>query len=92
MPKYFSFKVCGCYLYFTAHCVVECMHVHASNEELSESGSAKFYVRADGSSKVTSAGRLNSREIAAIQQFIKNNYEAMYITWRTMSDNGYYLK
>lgn len=92
MPKYFSFKVCGYYLYFTAHCVVECMHVHASNKELSESGSAKFYVKADGSSKVTSAGRLSSREIAVIQQFIKNNYEAMYITWRTMSDNGYYLK
>ena len=31
MPKYFPFKICGYYLYFTAHCVVECMHVHATN-------------------------------------------------------------
>ena len=29
MPKYFPFKICGYYLYLTAHCVVECMHVHA---------------------------------------------------------------
>lgn len=40
MPKYFPFKICGYYLYFTAHCVVECIHVHASNEELTEPGSA----------------------------------------------------
>ena len=43
MPKYFPLKICGYYLYFTAHCVVECMHVHASNEELTEPGSAKFF-------------------------------------------------
>ena len=45
MPKYFSFKVCGYDLYFTSHCVVECMHAHASDEELTEAGSAKFFVR-----------------------------------------------
>ena len=63
MPKYFPFKICGYYLYFTAHCVVECMHVHASNEELTEPGSAKFFVRSDGSSKLTARGRLKDREI-----------------------------
>lgn len=25
MPKYFDFKICGYYLYFTTHCVVEAM-------------------------------------------------------------------
>ena len=34
MPKYFAFKICGYYLYFTSHCVLECMHAHASDEEL----------------------------------------------------------
>ena len=29
MPKYFDFKVCGYYLYFTNKCIIECMHVHA---------------------------------------------------------------
>ena len=31
MPKYYEFKVAGYYLYFTSFCVVECMHVHASD-------------------------------------------------------------
>ena len=92
MPKYFPFKICGYYLYFTAHCVVECMHVHASNEELTEPGSAKFFVRSDGSSKLTARGLLKDREIVAIQKFIKDNYETMYATWRTLSANGFYEK
>ena len=90
MPKYFPFKICGYYLYFTSHCVVECMHVHASDEELTEKGSAKFFVKSDGSSKVMERGRLKDREINAIQKFIHKNYESMYITWRTISPNGYY--
>lgn len=90
MPKYFPFKICGYYLYFTAHCVVECMHVHASNEELTESGSAKFFVRSDGSSKLTVRGRLKDREITSIQKFIKDNHETMYATWRTLSSNVFY--
>lgn len=52
MPKYFEFKVAGYYLYFTAHCIVECMHVHASDSRLTEEGSAKLFVRSDGSSEV----------------------------------------
>lgn len=27
MPKYYDFKVCGYYLYFTSHCIVECMYM-----------------------------------------------------------------
>ena len=90
MPKYFPFKICGYYLYFTSHCTVECMHVHAGNEELTERGSAKFFVRSDGSSRLMERGRLKDREIVAIQHFIQTNYESMYITWRTMSGNGFY--
>ena len=40
MPKYYDFKVAGYYLYFTSFCVVECMHVHASDSKLTEGGSA----------------------------------------------------
>jgi len=42
MPKYYEFKVCGYYLYFTSKCIVEAMHVHASDGQLSEVGSGKF--------------------------------------------------
>ncbi len=90
MPKYFPYKICGYYLYFTAHCVLECMHAHASDEELTETGSAKFFVRSDGSTRLMNRGRLSEREIRIIQDFIRENYESMYMTWRTMSANGYY--
>ena len=40
MPKYFPFKVAGYYLYYTMECVIECMHVHASDARLTEGGSA----------------------------------------------------
>ena len=26
MPKYYDFMICGYYLYFTSHCIVEAMH------------------------------------------------------------------
>ena len=42
MPKYYEFKIAGYYLYFTSYCVIECMHVYASDRKLTESGSAGF--------------------------------------------------
>ena len=40
MPKYYEYKVCGYYLYYTSHCVIEAMHVHATEAVLSgENGS-----------------------------------------------------
>lgn len=27
MPKYYQFKICGYYLYYTSHCIIEAMHV-----------------------------------------------------------------
>ena len=36
-------KVCGYYLYFTSHCIVEAMHVHASDRKESERMAAKFF-------------------------------------------------
>ena len=32
----------------------------------------------------------DQREITSIQKFIKDNYETMYATWRTLSSNGFY--
>ena len=88
MPKYYEFKVAGYYLYFTSFCVVECMHVHASDRRLTESGSAKFFVKGNGDSVVQNRGILT--EIAKIQDFIKDNYEKMYEKWALYSENGFY--
>ena len=92
MPKYYPYKVFGYYLYYTSFCVIECMHVHASDSKLSEGGSAKFFVRGDGSTFVQNKGALKDLEIRKIQEFIKEHYLDMYEMWKTDSENGFYEK
>lgn len=91
MPKNYEFKVCGYYLYFTSHCVIEAMHVHASDRKLTEAGSAKFFVKSGGDTVVAESGMLSEREINKIQAFIKDNYKNMYLKWSQKSPNGYYV-
>ena len=90
MPKYYEFMICGYFLYFTSHCIVEAMHVHASDKKLTEVGSAKFFVKNNGDTIVQHKGTLTDREINTIREFIKDNYKDMYIRWSSMSDNGFY--
>ncbi|MBQ8942525.1 MAG: DUF4160 domain-containing protein [Firmicutes bacterium] len=89
MPKYFRFKICGYYLYFTSHCVIEAMHVHAS-EDTTQRGSAKFFVMENGDTTIENKGKLNEREISIIRSFIKDNYQEMYEIWSKKSHNGFY--
>ena len=89
MPKYYDYKVAGYYLYFTSHCVIECMHVHASDRKLTEPGSAKLFVKSNGDSVVQDQGMLNAREILKIQEFIKKNYQEMYLKWAAYSKEGF---
>ena len=79
-------------MYYTSFCVIECMHVHASDTGLSEGGSAKFLVRSDGSTVVQKRGILSDIEIRRLQGFIKEHYLEMYELWKTDSDNGFYQK
>ena len=90
MPKYYEFKIVGYYLCFTSHCIIECMHVHASDRKLTESGSAKFFVRENGDTVLQNRGILNDREIRIIQGFIKQNYQEMYLKWAEYSSEGFY--
>ena len=90
MPKYFPYKICGYYLYYTEHCILEAMHAYASDSKLTESGSAKFFVKADGSTIVQKKGSLKDHEITKIQKFIKTHYLEMYQTWQEDSENGFY--
>jgi len=91
MPKYYGFKVYGRILYFTTHCTVEAMHVHAGNEEMNERTAAKFFVKADGESELQKVGDLNPRQVVGIRQFIKENYREMYARWQEYSDAGFYI-
>lgn len=79
MPKYFDFKVCGYFLYFTSHCIIECMHVHASDSRLTEGGSAKLFVKDNGDTVVQNQGALSDRDLRIIREFIKKNYHEMYL-------------
>ena len=90
MPKYYEFKIAGYYLYFTSFCIIECMHVHASDRRLTESGSAKFFVKANGDTILQNKGILTEREIHKIQTFIKENYKDMYLKWNELSNNGFF--
>jgi len=92
MPKYYEFKVCGYYLYFTSKCIVEAMHVHASDSQLTETGSGKFFVKENGDSVVQNKGKISDIDIRKIQRFIKDHYKEMYRKWSAISDTGYYGK
>ncbi len=90
MPKYYEFMVAGYYLYFTSHCIIECMHVHASDRKLTEEASAKLFVKQNGDTVVQNAGILTDRELRKIQKFIKLNYQEMYLKWSAYSQQGFY--
>lgn len=92
MPKYYEYMVAGYYLYFTSYCIIECMHVHASDKKLTEEGSAKFFVKENGDAVLQNQGRLNDREIVKIKKFIKKNYREMFLKWSEYSKNGFYQK
>ena len=90
MPKYYRDRIADHYLYFTSQCIVEAMHVHASDKKLTEANSAKFFVKADGSSVLQHRGDLTDREINIIQRFIKENYLDMYQTWKRFGGEDFY--
>ena len=90
MPKYFPFKVADHILYFTSNCIVEAMHVHASDKKMTESRSAKFFVKADGDSVLQKRGDLTDRQINIIMQFIKENYLDMYNTSKEFGGKEFY--
>jgi len=90
MPKYYNFKVAGYFLYFTSKCIVECMHIHASDKKLTEAGSAKFFVKDNGDSVLQNKGILNDRELRKIQMFIKEHYKEMYVMWKQYSENDFF--
>ena len=92
MPKYFRDKVADHYLYFTSQCIVEAMHVHASDKHLSENNSAKFFVKADGTSVMQKRGDLTDKQVSVIQRFIKANYLNMYKTWKDFGGGDFYSK
>ena len=92
MPKYINDMVAGYILYFTSKCTIEAMHVHASDKELTEVGSAKLFVYDNGDTTIERWGTVNEKDMIKIQKYIKNNYKQMYEKWSQYSDNGFFQK
>ena len=46
----------------------------------------------NGDTLVQNRGILNDREIRKIQEFIKQNYQEMYLKWSEYSQEGFYEK
>ncbi|MBQ6505618.1 MAG: DUF4160 domain-containing protein [Flexilinea sp.] len=92
MPKFYPYKIADHFLYFTAECIVEAMHVHASDRKMTEAYSAKFLVRSDGSSFMQKRGDLTDKEIRLITEFIKENYIDMYKMWKNFGGMDFYQK
>ena len=67
------------------------VEVSYADSKMTEAGSAKFFVKADGETQVAEKGQLNEREISGIQAFIRKHYQEMYLKWSEMSDSGFYV-
>lgn len=78
MPKYTSDVVAGYILYFTSKCVIEAMHVHASDKSLTEKNSAKLFVYKTGDTKIMRHGSVSDSDMTIIREYIKNNHRIMY--------------
>jgi hypothetical protein len=64
--------------------------VHASDNRLTEEGSAKFFLGDRGQTTVMERGRLSDREIRKIQKFIESHYKEMYLLWSEFGGGGFY--
>ncbi len=90
MPKYTTDIIAGYTLYFTSKCIIEAMHVHASDKKLTEAGSAKLFVFENGDTKIENYGCVSKSDMNKIQKYIKKNHKEMYEKWSRSSTNGYY--
>ncbi|MGN0355170.1 MAG: DUF4160 domain-containing protein [Muricoprocola sp.] len=77
-------------MYYTMECIIECMHVHASDSRLTEAGSAKLFVKPDGDTIIQRQGKVSDSDMRKIQKYIKLNHEIMFEKWSNNSIHGYY--
>lgn len=75
---------------FSSYCVIERMHVHASDRRSTEVASAKLFVKQSGNTIVQSVGVLSDRGLHKIQKLIKPYDQEMYLKWSAYSKQGFY--
>lgn len=77
-------------MYFTMACTVECMHAHASDRQLTETGSAKLFIKPNGDTVIQNQGQVSASDMRKIQRYIKINHVTMFENWSKYSVHGYY--
>lgn len=66
------------------------MHVHASDSKLTESGSAKLFVKPNGDTIIQRKGNVSDSDMSTIRKYIKTNHITMFELWSKYSVHGYY--
>lgn len=92
MPRYTNDVVAGYILYFTSKCIIEAMHVHASDSMQNVKGAAKLFVYENGDTKIERQGTVNEVDMSVIQKYIKLNYKEMFEKWQAYGGEDYYKK
>lgn len=92
MPKYVNDVIAGYVLYFTSKCIVEAMHVHASDKNMNSRDAAKIFVHENGDTTVEKQGIVSEKDMLIIRKYIKNNHEEMYKKWVAYGGKGYKKK
>ena len=66
------------------------MHSHASDARLTESGSAKLFIKSNGDTVIQNWGKVSETDMRTIQRYIKKNYIIMFEKWSQYSVHGFY--
>lgn len=89
MGKYTEERIRGYILYYTMKCLGEgIIHVHANKSSMTEDSLAKLWVYSDGSSALARPSSINKNDLAAIQEWIKNNIDIIEDDWKSNNQGG----
>lgn len=89
MGKYTETRIRGYILYYTMKCLGEgIIHVHANKDRMTENSIAKLWVHSDGSSSLAGSSSINSKDLKAIQDWIKNNVDFIEDEWLSNNRGG----
>lgn len=87
MGKYAEERIRGYILYYTVKCLGEgIIHVHANKDKMTNTSLAKLWVHQDGQSQVAYNNGVSSKDMIAIQKWIKTNLDIIVENWM---QNGY---
>lgn len=93
MGKYTEERINGYILYYTMKCLGEgIIHVYANKSSMTENSLAKLWVYSDGTSKLAKPSKISTRDLKAIQDWIKINIDLIEADWKSNNQGGDFKK